>query len=290
MVGGGNNMKLGSRIFDFSNIVFMILLMIVTLYPMYYVFIASISHSGLVQSGMVKWFPQRVTWIAYERVFERSDLWSSYWNTIRYTVVQTGLTLIVTSMLAYPLAKAWLPGRRMILMFAAFTLLFSGGLIPTFLVVQQLGMINTIWAIVLPTLVNTWYLFIMRTFFQALPSELEDAATVDGCGTLGILFRIILPLSLPVMMTIGLFTAVVQWNSFFDALIYLNDRTLYPLQILLRTLVIAGEPSDGYDAEGMFIETIKYAAIIIATLPILCVYPFIQKYFVQGSMIGGIKG
>ncbi len=283
-------MKLGSRIFDFSNIIFMILLMIITIYPMYYVFIASISNSGLVQSGVIKLYPQRLTWIAYERVFDRPDLWTSYWNTIRYTVVQTALTLIVTSMMAYPLAKAWLPGRRMILMLAAFTLLFSGGLIPTFLVVQQLGMINTIWAIVLPTLVNTWYLFIMRTFFEAIPSELEDAATVDGCSTMGILFRIVIPLSLPVMMTIGLFTAVVQWNSFFDALIYLNERPRYPLQILLRTIVIAGDSSDGYDAEGSFIETIKYAAIIIATLPILCVYPFIQKYFVQGSMIGGIKG
>lgn len=283
-------MRIGSRIFDIVNIVFMIFLIAATLYPLYYVAIASISESALVRGGQVKLLPQGFTWIAYERVLERSDLWPSYWNTIRYTIVQTGLTLVVTSMMAYPLAKSWLPGRRIILMLAAFTLLFSGGIIPTFLVVQNLGMINSIWAIVLPTLINTWYLFIMRTFFQALPSELEDAATVDGCGTFGILFRIVLPLSKPVFMTIGLFTAVTQWNSFFDALIYLNERSMYPLQILLRTIVIAGDSPDGYDEDGSYIETIKYAAIMIATIPILCVYPYIQKYFVQGSMIGGIKG
>lgn len=284
-------MKIGSKTFDIVNTLFMVVVIIVTLYPMYYVFISSISNSGLVMSGVVKWYPKDITFVAYERVFARPDIWLSYWNTIVYTVVQTGLTLIVTSMLAYPLAKTWLPGRRIILLFAAFTILFSGGLIPTFIVVQKLGMINTIWAIVLPTLINTWYLFIMRTFFQALPVELEDAATVDGCGTIGILFRIVLPLSLPVMMTIGLFTAVTQWNAFFEALIYLNEKSKFPLQILLRSIVIEGNNPDYYEEEaGTFLETIKYAVIIVATLPILCVYPFIQKYFVQGSMIGGVKG
>lgn len=290
MVGGRHSLKVGSKAFDTVNILFMLILIVVMIYPMYYVLVASISDSALVRSGQVTWFPKKITWLAYERVFERDDLWRSYWNTIRYTFVQTGLTLIVTTMMAYPLSKSRLLGRRFILLLAAFTLLFNGGLIPTFLVVQNLGMTNTIWAIVLPTLINTWYLFIMRTFLQALPEELEDAATVDGCGTLGILFRIVLPLSLPVVMTIGLFTAVTQWNSFFDALIYLSERPLYPLQILLRTIVIAGDSPDGYDEDGSYIETIKYAAIIIATLPILCVYPYIQKYFVQGSMIGGIKG
>ncbi len=283
--------SLASRIFDVVNMAFMIFLVIVTVYPIYFVFIASVSQPDLVTSGAVKLLPQQWTWIAYERILQRSELWLSYWNTIRYTFAQTALTLIVTSMMAYPLAKRWLPGRRSILLMAAFTLLFSGGLIPTFLVVQKLGMLNTIWAIVLPTLINTWYLFIMRTFFEALPTELEDAATIDGCGSLGVLLRIVMPLSLPVMMTIGLFTAVGQWNSFFEALIYLNERSMYPLQILLRSIVIAGTTSDSYVEDGgTFVETVRYSTIIIATLPILCVYPFIQKYFVKGSMIGGIKG
>jgi putative aldouronate transport system permease protein len=280
-----------SRIFDLINIIFMLVLVVVTLYPMLYVLSASLSNPGLVSSGQVKLLPQGLTWIAYERILGRADLWTSYWNTIRYTAVQTALTLIATSMMAYPLAKRALPGRRVILLLAAFTLLFNGGLIPTFLIVQKLGMLNTIWAIVVPTLISTWYLFIMRTFFEALPSELEDAGTMDGCGPMGILFRIVLPLSLPVMLTIGLFTAVGQWNSFFDALIYLKDRDKYPLQILLRSIVISGSTSDAYaEGDGTFVETVKYSTIVIATLPILCVYPFIQKYFVQGSMIGGIKG
>ncbi|MDU5141318.1 MAG: carbohydrate ABC transporter permease [Paenibacillus dendritiformis] len=281
--------SLGSRIFDAINILLMILLVIMMMYPMVYVFSASISDNALVASGEVLLFPKQVTLVAYEQLVTNPDLWISYWNTIRYTVLQVALTLIVTAAMAYPLSKKWLPGRRMILLMAAFTLLFSGGMIPTFLVVQKLGLLDTIWAIVLPSLVSTWYLFIMRTFFEALPEELEDAATMDGCNSLQVLLRIVLPLSMPVMVTIGLFTAVNQWNAFFDALIYLNDRSMYPLQIMLRNILIAGTTVQG-EGDMNHLDTLKYAMIIIATLPILCVYPFIQKYFVQGSMIGGIKG
>lgn len=281
--------SLGSRIFDIFNICLMILLVIVMVYPMIYVFSASISNNAMVASGQVVLWPKGVNWSAYERLIYNPDLWVSYWNTIRYTLVQTALTLVATSMMAYPLAKRWLPGRRPILLMAAFTMLFSGGLIPTFLVVQKLGLLNTIWAIVLPTLISTWYLFIMRTFFEALPQELEDAATIDGCGSMQVLLRIVLPLSMPVMATIGLFTAVNQWNSFFDALIYLNDRSMYPLQIMLRNILVAGSTIQG-EGDSLNLETLKYAMIVVATLPILCVYPFIQKYFVQGTMIGGVKG
>lgn len=281
--------SLGSRLFDFFNITFMIVLIIVMAYPMVYVFSASISNNALVASGAVLLWPKKITLIAYEQLIYNPDLWVSYWNTIRYTVLHTALTLIATSAMAYPLAKRWLPGRRVILLMAAFTLLFSGGMIPTFLIVQRLGLLDTIWAIVLPSLISTWYLFIMRTFFEGLPEELEDAAAIDGCGSMQILVRIVLPLSLPVMVTIGLFTAVNQWNSFFSALIYLNDRGMYPLQIMLRNILIAGTNVQG-EGDLTHLETLKYAMIIIATLPILCVYPFIQKYFVQGTMIGGIKG
>ncbi|OOC58509.1 carbohydrate ABC transporter permease [Paenibacillus ihbetae] len=281
--------SLGSRLFDFFNITFMIVLIIVMAYPMVYVFSASISNNALVASGAVLLWPKKITLIAYEQLIYNPDLWVSYWNTIRYTALHTVLTLIATSAMAYPLAKRWLPGRRVILLMAAFTLLFSGGMIPTFLIVQRLGLLDTIWAIVLPSLISTWYLFIMRTFFEGLPEELEDAAAIDGCGSMQILIRIVLPLSLPVMVTIGLFTAVNQWNSFFSALIYLNDRDMYPLQIMLRNILIAGTNVQG-EGDLTHLETLKYAMIIIATLPILCVYPFIQKYFVQGTMIGGIKG
>lgn len=278
-----------SRLFDLFNVGLMILLVIVMVYPMIFVFSASISSNAMVASGQVILWPKAVTWSSYERLVFNPDVWISYWNTIRFTVVQTALTLIATAAMAYPLAKRWLPGRRPILLMAAFTMLFSGGMIPTFLVVQKLGLLNSIWAIVLPTLISTWYLFIMRTFFEALPQELEDAAKIDGCGSFQVLIRIVLPLSMPVMVTIGLFTAVNQWNSFFDALIYLNDRKMYPLQIMLRNILVAGTTVQG-EGDSLNLETLKYAMIIIATLPILCVYPFIQKYFVQGTMIGGIKG
>lgn len=281
--------SLASRLFDAFNTVIMIGLVIVMVYPMIFVFSASISENAMVVSGQVLLWPKSLTLAAYERVVFNPDLWVSYWNTIRYTFVHTVLTLMATSAMAYPLAKKWLPGRRVILLMAAFTLLFSGGLIPTFLVVQKLGLLNTIWAIVLPSLISTWHLFIMRTFFEAFPEELEDAATIDGCGTIQVLLRIVLPLSLPVLATIGLYTAVNQWNAFFDALIYLNDRSMYPLQIMLRNILIAGSNVQG-EGDMSHMETMKYAMIIIATLPILCIYPFIQKYFIQGSMIGGIKG
>ncbi|WP_348651717.1 carbohydrate ABC transporter permease [Paenibacillus silviterrae] len=281
--------SLASRIFDSLNYALMLLLIVIMVYPMIYVLSASISDNAMVASGEVLLLPKAITWIAYEQLIYNPDLWQSYWNTIRYTFVHVALTLIATSAMAYPLAKKWLPGRRLILMMAAFTLLFNGGMIPTFIVVQQLGLLNSIWAIVLPTLISTWYLFIMRTFFEALPEELEDAATIDGCGSIQVLVRIVLPLSMPVMATIGLFTAVNQWNAFFDALIYLNDRSMYPLQIMLRNILITGSQVQG-EGDLSHLGTMKYAMIIIATLPILCVYPFIQKYFVQGTMIGGIKG
>lgn len=281
--------SLASKLFDVCNILFMIVLIMVMAYPMVYVFSASISNNAMVASGAVLLWPKKITLIAYEQLIYNPDLWVSYWNTIRYTFLHTLLTLIATSAMAYPLAKRWLPGRRVILLMAAFTLLFSGGMIPTFLIVQKLGMLDTIWAIVLPSLISTWYLFIMRTFFEALPEELEDAAAIDGCGSMQILVRIVLPLSVPVMVTIGLFTAVNQWNSFFSALIYLNDREMYPLQIMMRNILIAGTNVQG-EGDLTHLETLKYAMIMIGTLPILCVYPFIQKYFVQGTMIGGIKG
>lgn len=281
--------SLASRIFDWANNVFMVILMVVMLYPMVYVFSASISNNALVARGDVLLWPKDITWIAYEQLIYNPDLWISYWNTIRYVAVYVLFTLAATSAMAYPLSKKWLPGRKAILLMAAFTLLFSGGMIPTFLVVRTLGLLDTMWAVILPSLISTWYLFIMRTFFEAMPEELEDAATIDGCGYMQVLIRIVVPLSAPVMATIGLFSAVNQWNSFFEAMIYLNDRKLYPLQIMLRNILIAGTNVQG-EGDLTYLETLKYAMIVISTVPILCVYPFLQKYFVQGAMIGSIKG
>ncbi|MCU6794449.1 carbohydrate ABC transporter permease [Paenibacillus sp. WQ 127069] len=279
----------GFKLFDIVNTLIMVVVIMIMLYPMVFVFAASISDNAMVASGQVLLWPKGINFGAYEKIIVDENLWISYWNTIRYTVVQTVLTLIATSAMAYPLAKRWLIGRKWILILAAFTLVFNGGLIPTFLLVKQLNMLDTIWAIVLPSLISTWHLFIMRTFFEGLPEEIEDAAIMDGCGSMQVLLRVVVPLSLPVMMTIGLFTAVNQWNAFFDALLYLNSGKMHPLQIMLRSVLIAGNNPQG-EGDQSYIESLKYALIVIATLPILCVYPFIQKYFVQGSMIGGVKG
>ncbi|MEK3910081.1 carbohydrate ABC transporter permease [Paenibacillus sp. FSL H7-0331] len=279
----------GFKLFDIVNTLIMVVVIMIMLYPMVFVFAASISDNAMVASGQVLLWPKGINFGAYEKIIVDENLWISYWNTIRYTVVQTVLTLIATSAMAYPLAKRWLIGRKWILILAAFTLVFNGGLIPTFLLVKQLNMLDTIWAIVLPSLISTWHLFIMRTFFEGLPEEIEDAAIMDGCGSMQVLLRVVVPLSLPVMMTIGLFTAVNQWNAFFDALLYLNNGKMHPLQIMLRSVLIAGNNPQG-EGDQSYIESLKYALIVIATLPILCVYPFIQKYFVQGSMIGGVKG
>ncbi|RTE10872.1 carbohydrate ABC transporter permease [Paenibacillus whitsoniae] len=284
----------GSKLFDAGNLLFMIALMLLMIYPLLYVFSASISNPSLVVKGEVLLFPKQITKEAYMLVAKDSYIWISYYNTIKYTVLQTVFTLVFTAMLAYPLAKKRLLGRRTIMLLIAFTMLFSGGLIPTFLVVKQLGLLNTTWALILPSLISTWYLFLMRTFFEGIPEELEDAATIDGCSALGVLFRVVLPLSAPIMATVALFTAVGQWNSFFEALIYLSDKQMYPLQIHLRNIVIASsaasQVSGSQDGDVYILETVKYSTIIFATAPILVVYPFIQKYFVQGSMIGGIKG
>lgn len=281
--------SLGFKLFDIVNTLIMVVVIMIMLYPMVFVFAASISDNAMVASGQVLLWPKGINFAAYKKIIVDENLWISYWNTIRYTVVQTVLTLIATSAMAYPLAKRWLVGRQWILILAAFTLVFNGGLIPTFLLVKQLNMLDTIWAIVLPSLISTWHLFIMRTFFEGLPEEIEDAAIMDGCGSMQVLLRVVVPLSLPVMMTIGLFTAVNQWNAFFDALLYLNNGKMHPLQIMLRSVLIAGNNPQG-EGDQSYIESLKYALIVIATLPILCVYPFIQKYFVQGSMIGGVKG
>jgi putative aldouronate transport system permease protein len=207
-------------------------------------------------------------------------------------VMQVLFTLTFTSLTAYPLSKQRLLWRKTILLFIGFTLLFNGGLIPTFLLIKKLGMLNTMWALVIPGAVNTMYLFIMRTFFEGIPEELEDAATMDGCNPFQVLLKIVLPLSVPVMVTIGLFTAVAQWNSFFNSLIYLTDKNMFPLQIHLRNVVISGSAlfaTRGDDGDVVVLETIKYSTLMVATAPILLIYPFIQKYFVKGALIGSIK-
>jgi len=287
----------GYKIFNILNYTLLLLLVFVTVYPMYYIFIVSISNGTFVSRGDINFLPRGITFKAYETVFKNSDIWRSYLNTIIYTTVGTAINIVLSSLCAYPLSRKDFYGRSVFTFIVAFTMFMSGGMIPLYLVVLKLKLIDTIWAIVLPPAINTYNMIIMRTFFQGIPVSLQESAFLDGANDLQILWKIILPLSKPIMATMVLFYAVQHWNSFFSALIYLNSKSKYPVQILLRNIVIAGEFADQQTSIGN-IETnfavvatnYKYAVIIITVIPILMVYPFLQKHFAKGVMIGALKG
>jgi putative aldouronate transport system permease protein len=284
----------GKLLFIAINSLFLGAVVTVTLYPFLYIFAASISDQLYIQQGRISIIPMGLHLDAYRRVLEFPMLGRAYLNTVIYTVVGTAISMILTVCAAYPISRRDLPGRKLMTGFILLPMLFGGGLIPTYLVVSALGMRNTIWAIVIPAAIASFYVFIQRTFFEQIPSELEDAAKMDGCSQLQCLYRIILPLSVPSLVTIGLFYAVGQWNSFFPAMIYLNNEEMFPVQILLRDIVIQNQTDqmlvDVFDDKNLVSESIKYSTLVIATLPILVVYPFIQKYLIQGSMMGSIKG
>ena len=242
--------------------------------------------------------PKGFTLDAYRQVFQDSRLWNSYKNTIVYTIIGTTINIILTTLLAYPLSRKDLPGRNFFMFVIAFTMFFSGGIVPTYLVVQDLGMLDTIWALVIPGAISTYNAIVMRTFFQdSIPWELQEAALLDGCGNAKLLYKIILPLSKPILAVMVLFYAVGHWNSYFGALIYLDSDHLYPLQIILREILIQNQAAM-HDVvmdfemarQIMMAESMKYSVIVIASLPVIVMYPFVQKYFVKGVMIGSIKG
>lgn len=289
--------SLGSRLFDGFNVALLLLLVFATLYPIYYIFIVSISDGNLVTRGAVSFYPRDITFAAYKVVFQNPDIWRSYGNTILYTVVGTAINLVMSALCGYVLSRKDVYGRNVMIMLVVFTMFLSGGLIPLYLVVMKLGLVNTMWALILPTAINTFNMIIMKTFFEGIPVTLQESAFLDGANEFQVLFKIILPLSLPVMATMVLFYSVQHWNSFFPALIYLNDSAKYPVQVLLRNIVIGGEFADqatsiGNSASGFRVvaTNYKYAVIIITILPIICVYPFLQRYFVKGAMIGALKG
>ncbi len=282
--------------FDVCNAALMVLLMVVMIYPFYYVAIVSLSDGKAVMTGKVTFWPANATLDSYKLIFRDNEILVSYWNTIRYTFVGTLINLVMTTLAAYPLSRPRLVGKRFFMMLAMFTMFFSGGIIPMYLQVFRLGLIDTIWAVVLPGAISTYNLIVMRTFFSGIPNSLHESAHIDGANDLQILLRVVLPLSTPILATMTLFYAVGHWNSFFNALLYLNKREMYPLQILLRNMAIMNDSSRFVNETGAasgFLtieETIRYAVIMAATLPILLVYPFLQKYFVKGVMIGSLKG
>ena len=284
------------KVFEVCNGIFMILLCAVMLYPFIWPASASLSNSGAVAAGQVTLLPVGFTTQAYETVLGYTKVCVSYGNTLWYTVMGTLVSLILTICGAYPLSRSDFYGKGVFVFFITLTMIFSGGLIPSFLVNKAIGLYNSRWAIILPGALSTMNMIIMRTFFQNIPDALEEAATIDGCSDFQILIKIILPLSTASIMTIGMFYAVGYWNSWFSALIYLRDADKYPLQLVLRQIVLQNQILDlqgiegAHDADKMTGESIKYAVVMVATIPILCVYPFVQKYFVKGVMVGSIKG
>jgi len=278
--------------------IILLLLFIIFMYPLIFVVSASFSSGQAVAAGRVILWPVDFSVEGYIHVFRHNLILRAYWNTIRYTTVGTLFSVAIVMIAAYPLSRSDLIGRNKIMLFFVFTMLFNGGLIPNFLLMRDLGILNTIWVMTIPGALNVFFVIVARTFIQSsIPVELLESAQIDGCTDARYFFMILLPLSKAVIAVICLFAAVGHWNAFFSAIVFLHDRNLVPLQVILREILILNQidMSMVQDPELVFqmiqiAGVIRYALIVVATLPILCAYPFAQKYFVKGVMIGSVKG
>lgn len=287
------------KVFSFLNAALLIIFSFLFLYPIIFSISCSISNPASVMNNEVVFLPIGIDFTAYAKILVANDILIGYRNTVLYTVVGTVFSVLITIMAAYPLSRRDFYGRRFFSVMFIITMYFSGGLIPTFLLVKDLGIYDTFWAFILPGMVSVINIFIMRTSFESsIPEQVFEAAHIDGCSKIGILIKIVIPLSGPVIAVITLFYAVGYWNSYFNALIYLQDEKLFPLALVLRdiltknsvsTLIGMLPPGSRSDA-ALYGVNMKYAAIVVATLPILCIYPFAQKFFVKGVMIGAVKG
>ncbi|WP_054026506.1 MULTISPECIES: carbohydrate ABC transporter permease [Bacillales] len=298
MVRGNGNLKnntMTDRTFDILNAILMLLLIIVTIYPFYHVVMASLSDSNrlIAHQGMLLG-PLGFSWEAYSRVLDNPNIFSGYRNTLLILFSGTLFNLFFTALGAYGLSRKFML-RKPIMIAIIFTMYFSGGLIPTYLLINNwLHMGNSLLALIVPVAISTWNLIIMRTSFEAIPESLIESAKIDGSGEFGILFKIVVPLSMPIIAVMILYYGVAHWNSWFNAMLFIRDRELFPLQIILREILVINDTSSMQlgdamaDQEGIR-ESIKYATIMVATLPILLVYPFLQKFFAKGVMIGAVK-
>ena len=287
----------GEIIFDIGNAVFLGILTLIFLYPMWYVIMAAfsdparfVSHTGLL------WLPEGFSLAGFKMVLRTASIVTGYGNIILYVITGTALNILLTSMGAYVLSRKKLYIRRFLSLAIVFTMYLSGGLIPFYLTVRNLGLYNTRLALILPVAVNTWDLIVMRTSMSQVPDSLEEAAKIDGANDFVILFRVILPVIKSTVAVMVLFYAVQHWNSWFNAMIFLQDRSKYPLQLFLREILLSGSMTDiatgstGEDVNNVLtMNMLKYCTIVVSTLPILCIYPFLQKYFVKGVMIGSVK-
>ncbi|WP_145047225.1 carbohydrate ABC transporter permease [Paenibacillus xylanexedens] len=281
------------KVFKVFNAIFLILVVFITLYPFLNVVAQSFSSESYINSGKVSLFPRGFNIETYKTISADSMFWTNYKNTIIYTVVGTLISMFMTTIFAYALSKKRLMGRKFLTMFAVFTMFFSGGLIPNYVLINYLGFNNTMWAIVVPGAISIYNMLIMKSFFENMPEELEEAAAIDGLNTYGILLRIILPLSKAVMATMVLFYAVGHWNSWFPAFLYLDKKELFPVTIYLRNMIAGatGGASAGASADNLtqIAANIKSVTMVLTILPILTIYPFVQRYFVTGIMLGSVK-
>ena len=271
--------------------------LVIILYPIYFVVIASFSDSAAVASGQVWLWPKGFTLDGYNELLKHKDVWIGYRNTIMYTVTGTVIGLFVNLTAAYALSRKDLVGRKFLMLLFVFTMFFNGGLIPTFLTVKQFGLYNTFLVMVLPFSVSAYNIIVARTFFQnVIPSDLRDQARIDGCGNIRYFIQIVLPLSKAIISVLGLWIAVGMWNSYFNALIYLKNSELHPLQLVLRNILITNNmqtalgSGEAAQVALRLANLMRYSVIVVSILPIMCVYPFIQKYFNKGVMIGAVKG
>ncbi len=284
------------RVFLFAIYVALTIVLIVVLYPLVYIISSSLSSPAAVSAGRVWLLPVNFSLRGYEALLNTPQIMTGYANSVFYTAAGTTISVMLTIIIAYPLSRRSFFGRNVLMMLITFTMLFSGGLIPTYLVVRELGMIDSRWALLIPNAIWVWQVIIARSFFQSsIPDELLEASEIDGCSDLRFIRSVVFPLSKPILAVLVLMYAVGQWNAYFDALIYLKSDKLFPLQLILRSIIIQNNSGNIMDAlkqveRQQLAELLKYSLIVVATLPVLIIYPFVQRYFVQGMMVGSVKG
>lgn len=292
---------LDDRIFDIVALFICALVLLLVLYPLWYIIICSFSDPNAVTGGQVVFWPVGFTMEGYATIMDYEPIWIGYRNTIYYTVVGTAFNLFLTLPCAYALARHDFKGRNFIMMLFTFTMFFSGGTIPTYMVMKDLGVMNTVWAMILPYGVNVMNLIIARTFFQnSVPYEIQEAAMIDGCSNTKMFLQIVMPLAMPMIAVIMLYYMVAHWNVYFRALLYMSDPNKYPLQLYLRNILLFDQMLDLMEGDAEAIEamtrrlqlraSIKYGIVVVSSLPVLIIYPLLQKYFAKGIMVGAVKG
>ena len=281
----------GDKVFDTIIIIIVSIIAILFLFPLLNVLASSFSSADAIVAGKVGIFPQQFTLSGYKQILQNQSIWKGFWNSIKYTFIGTIIQVTCQMLCAYPLSRKDFKGRKFLNLFLVLTMFISGGMIPTYLLITQLHLYNTMWAIILPGCISVFNIIVIRTYMESsIPKELQEAAMIDGCGDVRIFTRIVLPLCRPIITVMILYAVVGYWNSYFNALMYVQDINLMPLQNVLNSILVSNESSLGSGADVNLSEQLKYVTIVVSSLPLLVIYPFFQKYFEKGVTIGGVKG